>query len=274
MITFRRINRFGRTGIGNKLFQYTGSKLYAEINGYKSSFPAWIGTEVFSGVKSYTVSELLLSKLLPTCHLADQPSYNRWEAVKFILSLPKRLPETKTIQELYAHPRDNLNIYGYLQDPFSIDLLLKNKKRVLEWFKLKPEIQEKFSSLVKPVGPWVAVHLRRGDFEDRLVIPTSTIVKKLKEIQGGRKVYVASNDPSVAKEFEGYNRLSVDLRSLGLPAYMNDFLMIMNAGAVIGCGSTFSWWAAYLGNKNQYYSAPLTNFWQKDERETMIKWEI
>ena len=116
--------------------------------------------------------------------------------------------------------------------------------------------------MTKGLDPWVGIHLRRGDFEERLVLPVADIKLKLMDIQKNRRVFIASNDPKAIDEFSEFNPIRINLKSFGYPAYIFDFLMLKDSEAIIGCGSTFSWWAAYLGNKDEYYSPPLTHLWQ------------
>ena len=273
MITFTRINKFGRSGLGNKMFQYAGARLYAEYNGFKSAFPAWVGSDVFDRIESFSILEKIQSYFLKTCHLSDQSAYTKTEAVRFILGLDKRLPETVPVFKLHENPRDNLDFYGYFQDDFSIKKLFENKDKVFRWFQFKSDIVKKFNDMTKGLDPWVGIHLRRGDFEERLVLPVADIKLKLMDIQKNRRVFIASNDPKAIDEFSEFNPIRINLKSFGYPAYIFDFLMLKDSEAIIGCGSTFSWWAAYLGNKDEYYSPPLTHLWQswKDKKIEKVR---
>src|SRR3989344_8273759 len=138
MITFRRLGRFGR--FGNQLFQYAGTRLYAELNGLKHAFPACIGNVIFEDVKESNWIENLKIQLLPTVQLDDVQSYGKVDKIKYLLGLKKRLPETKNIAGLHKEHKDNISLHGYLQDSFSLELLKNKKELVRKWFTFKKNI--------------------------------------------------------------------------------------------------------------------------------------
>ena len=118
------------------------------------------------------------------------------------------------------------------------------------------------------------LHLRRGDFV-RLgfALPSEFYHELLQKLHQGRTIYVASDDPHILSELKALNLKTFQLQNPlpHVPAFLFDFWMIKNAQTVVGCGSTFSWWAAYLGNKNDYWSPPLTHLWKKHENPTISK---
>ena len=285
MVTYRKLGRWGRWG--NQLFQYVGVVLYAKKNGYKAVFPRWTGCDVFQGIKPYTRSEYFLSRILPTRQLDDFRSYNQTDRILYYLGLKKALPELHSLSSLYEHPEDFINFRGYFQDPFSLELLKKQKNDILKIYAFKNEIESAYRTVATPYEPYIALHLRRGDFVKLgYALPSSWYHETLKKIHNGRPIYVASDDPTILNELRTYNLKTFSARggsAFGgrlinplstVPDFIFDFWMIKNAQTVIGCGSTFSWWAAYLGNKNNYYSPPLTHLWPKDKNVSIQKIEI
>lgn len=266
MITFRRLGKLGR--FGNQLFQYAGTRMYAESNGFEFAFPKWAGDDVFE-LRHLTLG--LRHSFLPTIQLADLQSTSWYERT---LS-PFGLWQRSSMEKLYAQPRDNVNLYGYLQDPVSLKKLAENKQKVLGWFRFKKELDELLRHATEKYRPWLGVHIRRGDLVKRgITVPTGQYVELIKELGRERNVYVATDDPSVVKEFSEFCPFAVRHLDFNLPAWAVDFWMLANADLVLGGGSTFSWWAAYLGNKNAYYSPPLTHLWPKGCVPKLEKIEI
>ncbi len=276
MVTFSHLGKVG--WFGNQLFEYAGTTLYARRFGYEVCMPDWIGTKVFDGVRPWASKEKFRSHFVPIKRLVDLNTYNRWDRVKYTLGFTKSLPELHSMEDLYKIGGDNIDFLGYMQDPLSFKLLEEKKDEVLKLFTFKQEIEEKVRDTTKEFGPYVALHLRRGDFVRLgLALPSSYYHDVVPKLLNGRPLFVASNDPEIEKElggFAGVNIIKPKNPIPELPDFIFDFLMIKNADTVVGCGSTFSWWAAYLGNKNSFYGPPLTHLWQKGVAPSMEKLSI
>lgn len=264
MITFRKLGKFGR--FGNQLFQYAGVKLYADLNGYKAVFPKWMGNKIFEGVTpSYRLIDRIRLLLLPTYQLDDVKSYNQMDMIKFILGLNGRLPETINIKSLYSNPEDNINLYSHFQDEFSMELLKKHRDLVCNWFSFKPEIEIEYKKRTNHLESWIGIHIRRGDFVKRnLAVQISEYLELLKKISNGKSIYIASDDKNIAKEFKEFKLIKMVNSLPNAPSFIFDFWMLKNAQIILGCGSTFSWWAAYLNKEGKYYSPPLTHLWPEN----------
>lgn len=265
MVTFKKLGKLGRWG--NQLFQVAAIRLYAKKFGYEAAFPAWTGTEVFVDMPAYSKEQEILSVGLKTLQLEDMKSYPRWQIFKKLYA----------VRELYEHPKDNVDFYGYFQDAFSLDQLQRRKNEVLEMYTFKPEIEQAYKTIVAEHEPYIALHLRRGDFVKLgYALPSAYYHDVLKKIHAGRPIYVASDDPTIMEELKDLNMRTFQLANPlpQVPGFVFDFCMIKNAQTVVGCGSTFSWWAAYLGNKNDYWSPPLTHLWPKHEKPAISKLPI
>ena len=140
-------------------------------------------------------------------------------------------------------------------------MLLCHKERVRKWFAPQNNIENAIKDATKNIGPYIGVHIRRGDWV-RLGIapPIEPIKEMIEKMRGNRRVIVCSDSPAVIHLLEpiGITRVVSPLTQFD-PA-ITDFMLLRNAATVIGSGSTFSWWAAYLGGQNDYY-APSNHAW-------------
>jgi hypothetical protein len=272
MITFRKLGRLGR--FGNQLFQYAGTRLYAESNNFSAAFPQWAGTMLFKKMVSYSPTQKVKSAFLPTRQLDDIHSYNSLQKIKYIMGLSSFLPLTTSLDELYKNPEDNINIYSYLQDPLSLKLLTQHKAKVRTWFQFQSGIQEQLQSVTQQFTPWIGVHIRRGDFVKRgLVVESSLFFELLTKIARGRQLFIASDDPNIHTEFAQYSLVRLQNPIKDFPREFFDFWMLMHADTIVAPGSTFSWWAAYLGN-NDYYAPPLSHLWRPGYKPVLEKQQI
>lgn len=273
MITYRKLGRMGR--FAAQLQQFAHTRLYAEINGFSFALPNWIGCNVFQNIPSYNMFELITSRFLPTSQLDDIRSYGKYDRIKYLLGLTKKLPDTVSLKNLYGQPRDWRNLYGYFNDDFAFELLAQHKAKVREWFVWQDKIQKAFQHATHKYHPWVAVHVRRGDFV-RLGfdIPVRDYVQALERVRGNRNIVVCSDDPSIYNEFKSFCP-SRPLNPLpDMPGFIFDFWLLQNAQTLIGGGSGFAWWASYLSENGDYYAPPLTNLWKKGKQPEISKQSV
>lgn len=259
MITFSRLGQLGR--FGNQLFQYAGTRLYAELHSIPWYTPDWIGAQIFDDLPLSNGPRLspLAQAFTPIVQLEDIQSVRRSDRVRSIVGLWGR----DTIANLHAHPKEHIDLYGYLQDPYSIQLLHTHRDRIRQWFQFRPDIEQACQKATADRHPWVALHIRRGDLVKRnLTVPVTEYLRVLPEVIGNHTLHVASDDPTARTEFQAFNPFSVQNPIPNLPPFVFDFWMLMHASTLIAGGSTFAWWAAYLGN-GTYYAPPLTHLWQK-----------
>ena len=135
MITFRRLGHLGRWG--NQLFQYAGTRLYAHLNGFSCAMPPWLGVEVFSDVAPWKGMQKFKALVVPTLQLADFGATTWPERFQRPLGRWSR----GDMGKLWEHPRDNLNLYGYVQDPVTLAKLRQHRNLVRSWFRFRPEIE-------------------------------------------------------------------------------------------------------------------------------------
>jgi hypothetical protein len=117
-------------------------------------------------------------------------------------------------------------------------------------FSVRAEHERAFAARYHDLPPYVCVHLRRGDYRDwngGRALPTTYFVDALRALGdlGGMPVVVISDEPQTAAvelaEFPG-------ARFEANPA-MVDFLLLVNASAVVASNSSFSWWGAWLNRR-------------------------
>jgi hypothetical protein len=171
------------------------------------------------------------------------------------------------MQELYQHPRNNIDLYGYLVDNYSLDLYHKHRDNIRTWLTWKPEIESSFRAVTQGIS-WVGLHVRRGDYvKPGRIIPLQTYMETLTRVRKNLPVYLASDDPAARNELDSNILLNIKNPLPDLYAYtpndIFDFWMLQHAAIVIGGGSTFSWWASFLNPNSEYYAPPLTHLWGK-----------
>ncbi|MCC6405321.1 MAG: alpha-1,2-fucosyltransferase [Candidatus Yanofskybacteria bacterium] len=260
MITFRNLGTLGR--FGNQLFQYAGVRLYAELNGFSWALPAWSGDAIFTLPQHHPGIRTLG---LPTVQLSDMTATGWRER----LLRPFGLWRRGSMGALWTHPHDNINLYGYLQDDSSLEKLREHRNRVRAWFAYQPRIDKALREATAGRSPWVALHIRRGDLVQRgIAVPIERYLELLPTIRGTRSVFIASDDPGVIAACAAHSPFTVHPARIDAPAWAIDFWMLHHADAILAGGSTFSWWAAYLGSAD-YYAPPLTHQWPDGYQPTL-----
>jgi len=112
------------------------------------------------------------------------------------------------------------------------------------------KINKKYSSLKNKV----VLHVRRGDYlENNDTHPSTSLdyykkcLKQL-DLKSSNVLIVTDDIKNVSREFKDIEYTHINGKS-----ELEDFVYIMNADYIIGCNSSFSWWAAYLSNSNNSF---------------------
>jgi len=169
------------------------------------------------------------------------------------------------METLYRHPQNNINLYGYLMDAYSMHLYHRHRDRLRSWCAWKPEIESAFRAATRG-RTWAGLHIRRGDYiKIGVALPLEAYADTVAGVRKNLPVYVATDDPAVKKSFAALDMPDIINPLPDLYAYTRgdifDFWMLQNAKVCIGGGSAFSWWASLLGRNNEYYAPPLTHLW-------------
>lgn len=257
-------------GLGNQLFQYAAAYSLAKRLNQPFQFDVAFTNNMTA--RTYKFSELnvdvdttVSDKLLPKKIRFIKNKYIN--KLCRVLNLSKHKCEdylywieTKDIwqPDFFTIETGNLYVDGYFQSEeyfkdFRTDLL----KQFTPRYSLEDDYQ-KILFEIKRVNA-VAVHVRRGDFKkdnnpfhyllDEQYYQNA--VKYVKKCVNNPVFFVFSNDMNWVKENIGK---SIDFKFVNLKSVHSDVdeLMLMkNCNHIIAANSTFSWWAAWLNEKEE-----------------------
>ena len=101
----------------------------------------------------------------------------------------------------------------------------------------------------------IGVHIRRGDYISSKSaskvfrnVPISYYDKALRRLGNNSKILIFSDDCTISASY-AYKVGGIDVRQLNL-SLQDEFCLLMCCNDHIIANSTFSWWATYLGHKN------------------------
>ena len=198
----------------------------------------WLGNQLFeyAFAKSYAeMHDCVLHTLQPwrgqAVFMLDDPPIDE--------ELPKRVDH----QMSDWHGEVNIQIDGYAQRQPCMIYTREDAKR---FFQFKPEILELLENNVPK--PDIAAHLRHGDF---LGVPGFVAVSKESFIRAAVKFgidpekidFVHQENPAIVGELGAIDA-----------AWCPDFWKLMTARILFRANSTYSWWAAVLGNAERIFS--------------------
>jgi len=130
------------------------------------------------------------------------------------------------VDEPIMQSKGDIDLFDYFQNPEHLALL--SKKKVKEWFKFKnpPKVQKHN----------VVFHKRRGDLLTQL--DQYAVVSDESYIKGAKKFNLDYKEALILdKEHSDF---------------VTDFYLMMNCNNLFRANSTFSWWAATLGDCEVY----------------------
>jgi|TARA_B100000242_G_C42953420_1_gene442129 hypothetical protein len=256
MIGFNHLGRLGR--FGNQMFQYAALRGIAANNQtnfclpiYRDAMNDGVGnmnkTELFDCFKMETVSELNIQAIDYSRPFVTEESFNFNPVV-------------------FNNCPDWITLYGF----FQTEKYFKNVEQTIRKdFQFKDEIQQPCDDMMQGIleeGQVVGLHIRRKDY---LTNPNHHFVgidyyeKALSMFPDSTNVLVFSDDSEWChqqKLFED-DRFMISDNDSG---YVDMCLMSMCTDFIIA-NSSFSWWAAWLGNKGKVV-APSN--WFPDDKDT------
>jgi hypothetical protein len=130
------------------------------------------------------------------------------------------------IDEPIMKNKGDIDLFDYFQNPEHLELL--SKKKVKEWFQFKNQPKVEKQNLI--------FHKRRGDYlthDDQY-----PIVSDKSYIQGAQKFNLDYKEAIILDQDN--------------PDFLTDFCLMMNCENLFRANSTFSWWAATLGDCQVY----------------------
>ena len=264
MIGFNHLGRLGR--FGNQMFQYAALRGIAANNGVGYCLPLYqqavdtgdgnmIRTELFDCFNMESVSELNIQSIDNDRPIVQENGFNFNE-------------------ELFNKCSVWVSLYGF----FQTEKYFKNVEDVIRKdFTFNDEILDPCKEMMDSVeGQVVGLHIRRTDF---LTNPNHNFVgleyykKALENFNDSTNVLVLSDDPKWCHEqslFQDDRFMISDSES----GYIDMCLMSMCTDYIIA-NSSFSWWAAWLGNRGKVI-APKN--WFPDNKDTSdlycTNWEV
>jgi hypothetical protein len=203
----------GKIGrFGNQMFQYAAAKKYAQLTKSILQVPKWVGQELFEGL-----DDPLPSRELPKTNLDE-------------------FPPTLTDIDLNGWYRyhDAMKYWTY--------------RDLKSTFKFKQKWLDRFPV---PKEKRVVAHLRRTDITkiNMSVVDISCYYKAIAK-HGFDIDSVKFVSDSIPTKTDSYSFAS-ELRDLDLE-WLPDFMEMVNAKTLFRSNSTFSWWAAALGDAEVY----------------------
>jgi Glycosyl transferase family 11 len=248
-----RIILLGRTG--NNLFQYALGRVLAEKHGVPLVLDAsWFNSKGWSEVSHFLRMPLQANVVrrfsLGTRALRNLTGKHYWEYSRCPV-----LRETKGDQSFDPRfleaPKDCL-LFGYFQSPLYFQSVARPLRDDLNGafcssVKLQHDLRQMLSS-----PDSVAVHVRRGDY---LVISDFQVcgskyhwnaIRRMRDENPSARFFIFSDDPDWCRnEFKDRDMTVMDAN----PNPTHDLHLMSLAAHHIIANSSYSWWAAWLGEK-------------------------
>ncbi|MCX6875057.1 MAG: alpha-1,2-fucosyltransferase [Verrucomicrobia bacterium] len=251
-----RIVLLGRTG--NNLFQYALGRVLAERHGVPLVMDAsWFNAESWAEV-SHFLKLPLRAKVVRRCSIGARAlrklthlHYWEYRGVPVLHEAPE---DQSFDQRLLDAPADCM-LFGYFQTPgyfkgiasslrTELNSLIGGSARVAE---------HDLAKLASPDA--VAVHVRRTDYLHQPIFQVCNTeyyreaMRQMRELRPGARFYVFSDDPAwCRREFPGADQEVVDSHETTANP-LHDLRLMSLASHHIIANSTYSWWAAWLGEK-------------------------
>ena len=190
-ITMRKFGKYGR--FANQLFQYSFLRIYADKHNLEMQIPPWIGEDLF-GLKTPLVTEMLTHRLEERDDTKHSP-VNPPKSDEFV----------------------NHDFEGYGQ--FHTSWYRPYQAEMREWFRPVSVIQDRMNNglaRLREAGTTpIGLHLRRGDY-GQLYFYTTPIKWCTDWLDANWPrldnpvLFIATEDPSLAKDFAKYEPLLVE----------------------------------------------------------------
>jgi hypothetical protein len=251
-----RIVLLGRTG--NNLFQYALGRVLSEKHGVPLVMDAsWFNQKGWREV-SHFLSLPLRAKVVRRFSIGSRALRNlvgkhHWEYLGI-----SHLRESTFDQSFDARFLDapaNCMLFGYFQSPLYFQGIAHA---------LRIELNTLLINAVKPAEPIrhlldsptsVAVHVRRRDYLDHPALQVcdrnyyKKSIQQMRERLTASRYFIFSDDPEWCRaEFQDEDHTVVD-SGVAAENPLHDLYLMSLASHHIIANSTYSWWAAWLGEK-------------------------
>lgn len=263
MIGFNHIGRLGR--IGNQMFQYAALRGIAAKQNVNYCLPFY-ERAVDDGLGNPNRTELFDCFTMETVHTLNIQS----------IDAGRPLVSEGTFhfnEKLYNSSFDWVSLVGFFQS----EKYFKNvEETIRKDFTFKDEILGPCEDMMEDIGQAIGLHIRRKDYltnSNHCALDLEYYKKALQKFPEDIPVIVFSDEPQWCMEQELFSdeRFMVSESENG---YVDMCLMSMCSDFIIA-NSSFSWWAAWLGNRGKVI-APQK--WFPDNKNTndlyCENWEV
>lgn len=261
-------------GFGNQLFSYAFG--YAQSR--RLNLPLWIDTSLQDNGLS---RELEIDKLKITFdRRISYPIKRDILSRAFSNRIVKKLNiglQTKVLHELIPYTFDQSmleiskkNVYyaGNWQNYRYFDDYREDLKNL---FQPQKALSSSFYDWKKSVAHenTVSIHIRRGDYvqigctvdEEYYHCAIERVQKKVPDAQ----FFVFTDDKEYASNLMDKTKASFEIVDyVKQNSTLEDFYLMCSCSHHIVANSSYSWWAAYLGNRDVCVIAPVTGIWKED----------
>ncbi len=228
-----KIINYLKGGIGNQLFQYAFAKSLA------SKFDC----ELFHDVSYYSFdpygNKSIISELDPSSNYINISQINNSRIFKLNDELIRSIDQINNIPE----DVDFLLLDGYWQSEDYHDELI-----VLFINKLLKE-KYKFDEIIRHEGRKdIAVHIRRRDYEHMGLCKIeyyTGLMNYILDNYSDVAFQIYTDTPNFSKQFLSFR--SYNLKYINTGSDLKDLYLMSQCSDFIISNSTYSWWAAYLG---------------------------
>lgn len=166
-------------------------------------------------------------------------------------------------------------LWGLFRGGFIPDIYVQS---LVYWNDFREEIRTRFSHGVKS-DDRIALHIRRGDYLKATQFHTNLwdtdyYKEAIKEFPGARFLVFCRDNQSEAQDKDDQEWLKANLPQLGIPfdlhehtTEVEDLNAMASCKGIIMANSSFSWWAAFLGDPNKKVIAPREDRWFVDGKK-------
>lgn len=248
-------------GLGNQLFQYAVSRRIADALGEELEIDTrWYSSNKFN----YVSKQLWLDKLPIRGFLKRYPEYGPLSPYGLITRARRQVSKVvfkkKTFYEKHFFFDErvlsiskNTTINGFLQSARYLSPFDQALKYELSAGSLL-SIEEGRRALSIEQENYISIHVRRGDYLQIPGIPLKgaekyfiNAMELVREILGESKFIVFSDDLEWCRKFQAFRGCDFFDDLTGSP--LIDMFMMSKCSHHIISNSTFSWWAAWLGDR-------------------------
>ncbi|CAM6054515.1 unnamed protein product [Sphagnum tenellum] len=259
--------RIGGNGMGNCLYPYFHAAVMAKKYNCQMLAPLWWSIKIGPVLRG----EFSLRRYGKMFRAHPDEIVGLRRALRLLMPGPRKRIYVRVGDQFYETEPSGLTVVKAVMGKFSFDGLHPHRafirQRLLEILITQPEQQPQWGN-----GAYAAAHIRLGDFAEPktnllqiddvegIRIPLDWYRKailRVRALHPNLPIYVFSD----GYEYELRSILDIpDVRIHREPNDVGDLLALAQARLLIGSNSTFSRWAAFLGN--------MSSIWLKTRRQS------